>query len=630
MKKILVGLLIMSILTISVIALTLSNEQPSDGSTVSGDVSSVTFSVDTDDATALGGTIYIKGQPSTALVCVGNPKICSINKNLSGWAEQNYSYYFFITDGSNPYYYPAGAPAINFTLVLDETPDAPSNVAMEILGNTSLFISWDNLELDILNYVVYSNRTGTWTNESNSTELNYTSNGLTQGLTYCYNITAIDLINQESQSSARICGVPMDITPPEILSINPPNESVVTITPNVSFNYSEPVWNVSIYIGNNVFPSIITNISMFDYEWNPTLLNDALYIFHIKAFDYDGNEGDYEYILSTTNGSIEIIIGDNPPVNGTKTENYPANYNSSFITELRMDWTDDVGIINAIINLDGVEYVLGGGNVIKEAGDTYLASFLGLRAGAHNYTWNATDTAGQKSSSGPWLFTINQADPNLQINFIPGSVVNEYTQTTSTCISDAINTIPLDLYRGSILTTNPDIKTLLAGLWVYNCTTTGDENYTSSYLEQTLTVLDDGPEAFFRAGLHPRSTAPPGQYIVLNYTWEMPGGNGSKAKMTDLISGLNDIQIDEESQPVLLCGEYYSGNFSQDPTTYLTESETYLVDNNYNVTDDAVYCHSNRQDDEIGIYEFLLMIPIPVSTVAGNYNSVINFQPWSG
>ncbi|MBW2982335.1 hypothetical protein KY343_05630, partial [Candidatus Woesearchaeota archaeon] len=109
---------------------------------------------------------------------------------------------------------------------------------------------------------------------------------------------------------------------------------------------------------------------------------------------------------------------------------------------------------------------------------------------------------------------------------------------------------------------------------------------------------------------------------------EMPIGDGAKARMDDLIDGIETILINEESEPVLLCEENYNGDYTMDPTTYLADADYYLVDNTYNGADDPVYCTSKRTSDEIGLYNFILMIPIPSDTIAGSYSGNIYFEPW--
>ncbi|MBW2982370.1 fibronectin type III domain-containing protein, partial [Candidatus Woesearchaeota archaeon] len=468
MKKLL-GILMLLILIPGVLGLTLVDENPGDSTTITDTSSSTPFNITTAE-TLSSGFVYIDSV-GYGMSCAGT--ICNLDKDLSAKLElDTVQYYFQISDGGPLETFPAAG---YYEATVDRDPAQVQNLVVSSASETALDLNWDaNTEGDIDYYNVYENSTGTFIVIDTTTDNNYTDSGLTTGVEYFYQVSAVDTQTNEGLVSAIDSGIPQDTTPPADPTIDPVSGSVVTTTPTITITYAEEVYDARIYAGTTEFAALGDDTSApYEYTWNPTLLDNALYIFNITAEDSYGNRGSYMYTLSTTSGTVDIIIGDEPPLYINIVEDYPAAYDPIYTTQLDIDWTDDVAIDTVTINFDEVDYVYGIDPEVTVVGDTYTASFLGLDAGIHNYSWTASDTKGQENMTTEQIFTINKADPGIAIIFDPVSPVSEYTETNATC--SALSAA--ELYRNEVLLTGlEDIATLDAGTHEYNCTVAGDTN----------------------------------------------------------------------------------------------------------------------------------------------------------
>ena len=130
------------------------------------------------------------------------------------------------------------------------------------------------------------------------------------------------------------------------------------------------------------------------------------------------------------------------------------------------------------LTINGVNKNIENGLNILRAAGTYIinCSF----AGNSNY----------EASSQQISYVINKISPpgfNLNLNAIPAWLVNNGTQTTvigTGCPSQ----LTCSLTRNSASVSNPDIATLAIGLYNYNYSTLGNENYTSASISNTLNI----------------------------------------------------------------------------------------------------------------------------------------------
>jgi len=105
---------------------------------------------------------------------------------------------------------PTGSLANAFTIVADTPPAAPANLRAAA-GESQIVLGWDpNSEIDLAGYNVYRTDSGFLTAV---TENSYRDAAVTNGTTYTYYVTAIDVASNESAASNLASAQPYDITP---------------------------------------------------------------------------------------------------------------------------------------------------------------------------------------------------------------------------------------------------------------------------------------------------------------------------------------------------------------------------------------------------------------------------------
>jgi len=109
---------------------------------------------------------------------------------------------------------------MNFALNLDLAPPAPPTGLTATPGDQRVELNWNpNTENDIAGYNLYRTTGTLWVliNRALITGTHYQDLGLTNGTTYTYTVTAVDLLGNESDPSAARSAVPV-IGPPEPVS----------------------------------------------------------------------------------------------------------------------------------------------------------------------------------------------------------------------------------------------------------------------------------------------------------------------------------------------------------------------------------------------------------------------------
>ncbi|MEM7813796.1 MAG: tandem-95 repeat protein [Candidatus Aenigmatarchaeota archaeon] len=104
----------------------------------------------------------------------------------------------------------------------------------------------------------------------------------------------------------------------------------------------------------------------------------------------------------------------------------PVTYSPSQLYRFEITWTDDVG-------MDGVQFELDGANHTPfNIGDEYYIEFIGLSAGMHTYAWHASDTSGNRNSTGPLSYEIYKAASACSLTFDLASPQTYGTPITAT------------------------------------------------------------------------------------------------------------------------------------------------------------------------------------------------------
>ncbi len=256
-------------------------------------------------------------------------------------------------------------------------PTSPTGVQATVAGPNQIDLTWqpsmDNW--GVPTYRVY--RDGGIVGTAART--NYSDTGVTEGVTYCYQVSAVDTEGKESGKSADVLANTGDVSAPTV----PANLSATVVSSsqiNLSWTASADDVGVS---GYRVYRDGSLVGTAMGVNYSDTGLSAATtYDYSVSAYDAAGN-------ASAQTDAISVNTGD------TTAPSVPVGVSATAISSTRIDlsWTastDDVGVASYRI-------YRGGSLLATVAGTSY--SDTGLEAGT-GYTYNvsAVDGAGNASS----------------------------------------------------------------------------------------------------------------------------------------------------------------------------------------------------------------------------------------
>ncbi|HUV75973.1 MAG TPA: fibronectin type III domain-containing protein, partial [Dehalococcoidales bacterium] len=197
---------------------------------------------------------------------------------------------------------------------VDVPPAAPTGLGATP-GNTTAELGWnDNLEADLDSYNVYRSLTsgsGYSQISDNVSTSAYTDTGLTNGTTYYYVVTAVDLGSNESDQSDEASATPVDPPPaaPTGLGATPGN---TTVDLNWNDNLEGDLDSYNVYrslTSDSVYSKISDNVSTSDYT-DTGLTNGTTYYYVVTAVDLGSNESDYSNEASATPYAPQTLLDD--------------------------------------------------------------------------------------------------------------------------------------------------------------------------------------------------------------------------------------------------------------------------------------------------------------------------------
>ena len=183
-------------------------------------------------------------------------------------------------------------------------PASPTGVWMRIVPTGgALNLSWNrNTEPDVVNYTVYSNASGPWLPIGNVTHpaTLFTDSNLTNGLTYCYYVTASDEVPNESPPSLERCRAPRIASD----SVPPGQVSNLTVTSGPDGEELQLAWDAvpdldveGYLIRMGLDPGGLDEVEIGSTNATTTgfirraLQDGTTYFFTVRAVDDSGNEG---------------------------------------------------------------------------------------------------------------------------------------------------------------------------------------------------------------------------------------------------------------------------------------------------------------------------------------------------
>lgn len=203
-----------------------------------------------------------------------------------------------------------------YKIIINEyRPAPPQNVTWNLLENSEIVVLiWDETDVDVIEYRIYSNRSGTWNRISTVEDESFTETNLSQNEVAYYELSSFDG-DFESERTSTIKVINGDNTPP-----NPPNNLKIS---NISHNSSILSWNspnsedligYQIYIKNSV--SLFSLFKVVTKEVKSILMDNltpnTVYEIYIVSFDKYNNTSTKSQIIEFTtlkdNASISIKI----------------------------------------------------------------------------------------------------------------------------------------------------------------------------------------------------------------------------------------------------------------------------------------------------------------------------------
>ena len=259
--------------------------------------------------------------------------------------------------------------------------------------------------------------------------------------------------------------VPFDV---DVDELNPLDEVLFSL--NKIGSGSNPKWSW-FYTLSSGFNNIINST-------NP-MSTQGLYSFNVSVEDTVGHvsqDGVFVYIdmISPYYSNIQIQV-DNVYAPG-----------KDYVFSIQ--WQDSLSGVDSSsveFELEGVPYS------VTNIGNVYYATVSDLAAGDYDYSWSASDNAGNSNATGTLSYTVDKAYPDLSLSANPSW--SEYYQTETSIYGTCPSQITCDLYRNDESVSEPDTQTLGAGSYVYVYNTSGNENYTEASVSETLIITKISP-----------------------------------------------------------------------------------------------------------------------------------------
>ncbi len=264
-------------------------------------------------------------------------------------------------------YMQATQPSFYFGVDMDqapeETPPFEPTGLQGVAGEDSVLLTWNaNVEQDLAGYNIYRAETSggpyTKVNASLVSQTRFIDRTVTNEITYCYVISAVDVDGNESRYSSEVKATPTSIP------VQPRGLCAGVDTDFVRlFWYANPEVDI---VGYNVYRS-------FSRESDYSKLNDEpvadtsfvdtdvtrgkVYYYHVKAVDDDNNESLISGIF-TARPDIPIVLQAEDAIlnDGCRIRDHASGYNGTGFVVFR----DDTGVLffNHVNGRDGGEFRL--------------------------------------------------------------------------------------------------------------------------------------------------------------------------------------------------------------------------------------------------------------------------------
>ena len=276
----------------------------------------------------------------------------------------------------------ASVSQVQFGMSLDLTPTAPQNLVAEAESSSSISLSWNQVAV-ATSYNVYRNSDLV----ANVTGTTYTDQGLAASTTYCYKVTSVNELGEESEATAEVCAT-TKVEVPQLYIVETGKDK----NPNYSSNYNLPVYDFD--------PFSMSQQIYTEEELGGSIGSIFTIAFKLAYYQRPAMTRQYEIYLTQTNldefgGYNFVAISENDKVfDGTV--NIPSIVNEWFTIDFDVPFEYTGGnLILTVYDKTGgnsnsnyhyfYKYTASGRSLLKHGSDAYDMSNLGTAGYAYNY-----------------------------------------------------------------------------------------------------------------------------------------------------------------------------------------------------------------------------------------------------
>jgi hypothetical protein len=235
----------------------------------------------------------------------------TIREGIAVWETMLYGEYTTSTgevnvvlQGTNKEMFDATDAVIQNEIDKITAPDAPTGLVATDPGTGGrIDLSWNlNSELDLAGYNIFMSLDAgvTWTMVNTSGVIstpNFSVDGLTDGRTYIFAVTAIDTLGYQSPKSMGASGTPTladTIAPVQVTGLNVSSIGVASVAVEWNANAEVDMANYYVYRSNSgvagSFSKVQTLAQPTNVYYDTGVLTGNTYFYYVTAVDTNGNE----------------------------------------------------------------------------------------------------------------------------------------------------------------------------------------------------------------------------------------------------------------------------------------------------------------------------------------------------
>ncbi|RMD57622.1 PKD domain-containing protein [Candidatus Woesearchaeota archaeon] len=281
----------------------------------------------------------------------------------------------------------------------------------------------------------------------------------------------------------------------------------------------------------------------FEYSLNatdPDPTGDTLNFSTNSTFNFNQTSGTFNFTPKTsgdfptlmsvcdnfgacTNSTFTITISDLVPP-AYSDESAVANgtvYSPGATYQFSINWTDNGNLTEVTFEIDGNNLTN-----VSQSGDRFTINISDLSAGNHTYRWHASDLANNTNSTNSSTIEIAKAQANIELllNSNPSNITVPQNDTINITanLTNTTGTIELLINGTQIANSTSPLSTnntfIEAGNYTVSASFAGNENYTSTDTNLTVTVLDTTSPTISNTISDPLSPAPFSNKYTFNAT----------------------------------------------------------------------------------------------------------------